>query len=284
MKEALYYVATDLKDVMKLLAEYRERAVILAGGTDLVPKINTYSFKPEVLIYIGKLGLDYIKEENGRICIGAATPMAKIVTNELLAQKATALVEAAGKAGTAAVRTTATVGGNLANASPAADLATPLLVCDAEVSLVSAEGNRVVPLKDFFKGPSQSVLQPGELMTEISFVIPKGRTTFLKLGRRKALTLSVVNVAVRVDLDGQQCKEARIALGAVAPTPLRCPKAEGLLQGKEVDRNLISDCAIEAMAASSPIDDQRASAWYRKQAGTALVARALSQAAGLKPE
>ncbi len=284
LKEALYYVATDLKDVMKLLAEYRERAVILAGGTDLVPKINTYSFKPEVLIYIGKLGLDYIKEENGRICIGAATPMAKIVTNELLAQKATALVEAAGKAGTAAVRTTATVGGNLANASPAADLATPLLVCDAEVSLVSAEGNRVVPLKDFFKGPSQSVLQPGELMTEISFVIPKGRTTFLKLGRRKALTLSVVNVAVRVDLDGQQCKEARIALGAVAPTPLRCPKAEGLLQGKEVDRNLISDCAIEAMAASSPIDDQRASAWYRKQAGTALVARALSQAAGLKPE
>ncbi len=284
MKEALYYVVTDLKDVMKLLAEYRERAVILAGGTDLVPKINTYSFKPEVLIYIGKLGLDYIKEDNGKIYIGAATPMAKIVTNELLAQKATALVEAAFKAGTAAVRTTATVGGNLANASPAADLATPLLVCDAEVSLVSAEGNRAVPLKDFFKGPGQSVLQPGELMTEISFVIPKGKTTFLKLGRRKALTLSVVNVAVRVDLDGQKCKEARIALGAVAPTPLRCPKAEDMLQGKEVDRDLISDCAIEAMAASSPIDDQRASAWYRKQAGTTLVARALGQAAGLKPE
>ncbi len=284
MKEALYYVVTDLKDVVKLLAEYRERAVILAGGTDLVPKINTYSFKPEVLIYIGKLGLDYIKEDNGKICIGAATPMAKIVTNELLAQKATALVEAAGKAGSAAVRTTATVGGNLANASPAADLATPLLVCDAEVSLVSAEGNRAVPLKDFFKGPGQSVLQPGELMTEISFVIPKGKTTFLKLGRRKALTLSVVNVAVRVDLDGQKCKEARIALGAVAPTPLRCPKAEEMLQGKEVDRNLISDCATEAMAASSPIDDQRASAWYRKQAGTTLVVRALGQAAGLKPE
>ena len=116
----------------------------------------------------------------------------KIVTNELLAQKATALVEAASKAGTAAVRTTATVGGNLANASPAADLATPLLICDAEISLMSAEGTRAVPLDDFFKGPSQSVLQPEELMTEISFVIPKGKTTFLKLGRRKALTLSVV--------------------------------------------------------------------------------------------
>lgn len=284
MKEALYFAVTDLKEAIRLLGDYRERAVILAGGTDLVPKINTYSLKPEVLIYIGKLGLDYIKEENGKICIGATTPMAKIVTSELLTRKVAALVEAARQAGTSAVRTTATVGGNLANASPAADLATPLLVCDAEVSLVSATGKRAVPLKDFFKGPNQSVLQAGELMTEVSFVPPKGKTIFLKLGRRKALTLSVVNVAVRMDLEGQKCKEARIALGAVAPTPLRCVKAEGVLQGKEIDLNLITECAAEAMAASSPIDDQRASAWYRKQAGTALVTRALGQAAGLNAE
>lgn len=284
MKEALYHAVTDLKEALKLLESYGERAVILAGGTDLVPRTNTYSFKPEVLIYIGKLGLDYIKEEDGRICIGATTPMAKIITSELLTQKVPALVEAAKLAGTAAVRTTATVGGNLANASPAADLATPLLVCDAEVSLVSAAGKRAVPLKDFFKGPGQTVLQPAELLTEISFVPPQGKTVFLKLGRRKALTLSVVNVAVRMDLEGRKCKEARIALGAVAPTPLRCDNAEDMLQEKEVDRILIADCAAEAMAASSPIDDQRASAWYRNQAGTALVARALNQAAGLKAE
>jgi CO/xanthine dehydrogenase FAD-binding subunit len=112
----------------------------------------------------------------------------------------------------------------------------------------------------------------------------KGKTVFLKLGRRKALTLSVVNAAVRLDMKGNQCREARIALGSVAPTPLRCPKAEEMLQGKEMDQEIIAACAAEAMAASRPIDDQRASAWYRKKAGAALLARALTQAAGLYAE
>jgi carbon-monoxide dehydrogenase medium subunit len=284
MRESLYYAVTDLKEALKLLGDYRERAVILAGGTDLVPRINTYSLKPEVLIYIGKLGLDYIKEENGRICIGATTPMAKIMTDGLLNRKAPALVAAAGQAGTPAVRTTATIGGNLANASPAADLAPPLLVCDAEVCLMSSAGKKTVPLKDFFQGPGQTVLQPGDLLTEVSFPPPRGNTTFLKLGKRKALTLSVVNVSVRLEADGANCREARIALGAVAPTPLLCRRAAALLQGKSLDRKRFADCAAEAMAASSPIDDQRASAWYRKQAGTVLVARALTQAAGLAAE
>lgn len=284
MKESLYHATTDLMEALRLLGDHGEQAVVLAGGTDLVPRINTYSLKPDVLVYIGKLGLDYIKEKNGKICIGATTPIAKIITSELLIQKVSALVSAAKQVGSAAVRTTATVGGNLANASPAADLATPLLVCDAEVSLMSATGKRAVPLKDFFKGPGQSVLQPGELLTEISFVPPQGKTVFLKLGRRKAMTLSVVNVAVRMNLEGQKCKEARIALGAVASTPLRCEKAEAMVQEKEIDRNLITDCAAQAMAAGSPIDDQRATSWYRKQAGTALVARALSQAADLKAQ
>jgi CO/xanthine dehydrogenase FAD-binding subunit len=284
MKESLYHATTDLMEALRLLGDHGEQAVVLAGGTDLVPRINTYSLKPDVLVYIGKLGLDYIKEKNGKICIGATTPIAKIITSELLIQKVSALVAAAKQVGSAAVRTTATVGGNLANASPAADLATPLLVCDAEVSLMSATGKRAVPLKDFFKGPGQSVLQPGELLTEISFVPPQGKTVFLKLGRRKAMTLSVVNVAVRMNLEGQKCKEARIALGAVASTPLRCEKAEAMVQEKEIDRNLITDCAAQAMAAGSPIDDQRATSWYRKQAGTALVARALSQAADLKAQ
>lgn len=284
MRESLYYAVTDLKEALKLLGDYRERAVILAGGTDLVPRINTYSLKPEVLIYIGKLGLNYIKEENGRICIGATTPMAKIATHEFLNRKFPALVAAARQAGTPAVRTGATIGGNLANASPAADLATPLLVCDAEVSVVNGDGKKTVPLRDFFQGPGQTALQTGDLLTEVSFAPPRGNTTFLKLGKRKALTLSVVNVSVRLEAEGGNCKEARIALGAVAPTPLRCRRAEALLEGKSLDRKRIADCAAEAMAASSPIDDQRASAWYRKQAGTVLVARALAQAAGLAAE
>jgi len=283
MKEFLYFAAANLKEAVKLLGNYKKRAVILAGGTDLVPQINTYHFKPEVLVYIGKAGLDYIKEEKGKLIIGAATPMAKIAASKLLARKASALVQAAQQAGTAAVRTAATLGGNLANASPAADLATPLLAMDAELSLVGGK-RRVVALKDFFTGPGKTVLKPGEMILEVRFPTSKGKTVFLKLGKRKALSLSVVNTAVRLEMKGQQCREARIAIGSVAPTPLRCPKAEEMLQGKGMDQEIIAACAAEAMAASSPIDDQRASAWYRKKAGVALVARALTQAAGLQAE
>ena len=282
MKESLYFAPKDLKEAVKLLGNYKERAVILAGGTDLVPRINTYHLRPEVLVYIGKAGLDYIKEEKGKFVIGAATPMAKIAGSKLLARKAGALVEAAAQAGTQAVRTAATIGGNLANASPAADLATPLLAMDAELSLVGPKKKRVVPLKDFFTGPGKTVLQAGEMIAEITVPVPKGKTVFVKLGRRKALTLSVVNAAVRLEMKGKKCQEARIALGSVAPLPLRCAKAEGMLQGKGMDSKLIADCAAEAIAATSPIDDHRASAWYRKQAGTVLVSRALAEAAGLQ--
>ncbi len=281
MKESLFFAPGNLKEALKLLGDYKGKAVILAGGTDLVPRINTYSLKPEVLVYIGRVGLDYIKEEKGKLMIGAATPMAKIASSKLLARKASALVQAARQAGTPAVRTAATIGGNLANASPAADLAPPLLAMDAEVSLWNQKKKRVVPLKDFFTGPGKTVLQPGEVMVEISAPVPKGKTVFLKLGRRKALTLSVVNAAVRLEMKGKKCQEARIALGSVAPIPLRCLKAEGLLQGTGLDSSLISGCAAEALAAANPIDDHRATAWYRTEAGKVLLVRALAEAAGL---
>ena len=281
MKEAMYFAETEMSKAIKLLGQLGKKAVILAGGTDLVPKINYYKLQPEVLVYIGKLGLDYIQEKNRKLIIGAATSMAKIAASKLVAKKAGALAEAARQAGTAAIRTAATIGGNLANASPAADLATPLLAMDAELLLRSGKGKRVVALKDFFRRPGQTVLRPGELIVEVSIPPPAGRTVFLKLGRRKALTLSVVNVAVRLEMDGHKCQDARIAMGSVAPTPLRCTRAERLLKGQEVDKALIAQCAAEALAACQPVDDQRATAWYRRQAGTVLVARALAQAAGL---
>jgi carbon-monoxide dehydrogenase medium subunit len=281
MKEAMYFGETEISKAIKLLGQYRKKAVILAGGTDLVPQINYYKLKPEVLVYIGKLGLDYIREKNRKIVIGATTSMAKIAASKLVARKAAALAEAARQAGTSAIRTAATIGGNLANASPAADLATPLLAMDAELLLRSDKGKRTVALKDFFTGPGQTVLRPGELIVEISIPPIKGKTVFLKLGRRKAMTLSVVNVAVRLEMGGKKCKDARIAMGSVAPTPLRCLRAEELLKGKSPDEPLFAKCSAEAMAACNPVDDQRGTAWYRRQAGTALVARALARAAGL---
>lgn len=136
-------------------------------------------------------------------------------------------------------------------------------------------------IKDFFIGPSETVLKQDELIVEISVSPLKGKTVFLKLGRRKAMTLSVVNVAVRLDMEGRMCNETRIAIGSVAPTPLRCVKAEEMLKGKVLDKELIAECASVAMTETNPIDDQRATAWYRKYIGKALVVRALAQAASI---
>ena len=133
------------------------------------------------------------------------------------------------------------------NASPAADLVAPLMALDAEVAVKSAAADRMIPLKDFFTGPGTTVLQPDELVTEINVPFVKGRAVFLKLGRRRAMSLSVVNTAVQLQMDGKTCTEARIVLGSMAPTPLRCEKAEGLLKGNSVDEDLIGKCAAEAI-------------------------------------
>lgn len=281
MKETLFFAPKQIEEALKLLAEYGEKATILAGGTDLVPKINTYELRPEVLVYIGSLGLDYLQLERGELVISAGTRTALLAADPWVAEKASALAEAARRTGCIATRNAGTIGGNLANASPAADLATPLLVMDAKLLLVNSRGRRVLDVKDFFFGPGKTALKPDELILEISIPSLRGKTVFLKLGRRKAMTLSVVNAAVRLDMMGKTCKEARIALGSMAPTLIRCKRAEQILEGKVLDQALITECAEEAIAESQPIDDQRATAWYRKKAGAALVYRALAQAAGV---
>lgn len=134
----------------------------------------------------------------------------------------------------------------------------------------------------FFTGPGQTVLNADEMLMEVHIPAVRGQGAYFKLGRRKAMTCSVVNTAVRLEMDGTICKQARIALGAMAPTPMRCTKAEELLAGQSMDKDLIRKCAVEAITATSPIDDQRATAWYRKKAGRNLVARALVQAAGIE--
>ena len=281
MSDVGYFAPTEVGEALKLLAEYGEKATILAGGTDLVPKINYYELRPDNLIFIGGLKLDYIKEEDQKLVIGAGTTWTQIATSTPVLEKVGILAEAAQLGASVAIRNAGTIGGNLANASPAADLAAALLALNAELSLKSEKEDRVVAIKDFFTGPGQTVRKPTELLTEISIPIPKGKTSFLKLGRRKALTLSVANTGVHLIMDGNRCEDARISLGAMAPTPLRCTKAEELIKGKAVDATVISECAAEAVNESSPIDDQRATAWYRKKAGKALVARALAKAAGI---
>ncbi len=276
-----FLAPTDLKQAVELLGQFDGHVTILAGGTSVTPRINYYELRPEALMYVGRLGLDYIKQEGGKLVIGAATPVAKLATSDLIASHAMALAEAARGFGSAAIRTMATVGGNLANASPAADLVPPLIVLGAELLLTSAKGDRTVAVQDFFTGPSTTALRPGEFIVQISMPVSKGKSTYLRLGRRRAQTLSVVSAAVWVAMEGTACTQARIAMGSVAPVPLRCIQAEKVIEGEKLTVGLISECAAQALAESNPIDDQRGSAWYRRKAGVALVERALAQATGI---
>lgn len=282
MIDVKYFAPTDLSEAVKLLAQYGKQATLLAGGTDLVPKINYYEFRPEVIVYTGNLGLSYIRLENGMLVIGSGTSLAKILASQVVAKFAPALVDAAGAHSSVAIRSAATLGGNIANGSPAADMVIPLIAMDAKLRLASAKGERFIPIQDFFVGPGQTKLAPGELIVDIHVPPVKGQVVFLKLGRRKAQACSIVVTAVRLEIAGGVCKDARIVLGSMAPTPLRCAKAEQKLIGKAADKELVSQCAMTAEGETKPIDDVRATAWYRQKACVALVTQALSRAAGLK--
>ena len=279
MRELGYFAPTEIGEAVNLLAEHGEQTAILAGGTDLVAALNYYEIKPGALLYIGGLGLDYIKEEDGKLVIGAGTTAAQLIKSDLVAAKLGVLADAAKTHGSPAVRTTATVGGNLGTASPAGDLIPSLMIMDAEVVLVSAEGERAVPIKDFFTGPGETVRTAGELIVEVRVPLLPGKAAFKKIGMRKAQQCSIASTAVRLEMDGAVCKDARIVLGSMAPVPLRCTEAEAMITGKALDEALIAKCAEKAVSESTPIDDMRATAWYRTKAATALVARALAQTA-----
>jgi carbon-monoxide dehydrogenase medium subunit len=182
------------------------------------------------------------------------------------------------------VRNRATVGGNLADASPAADSAVPLLALQAQVKLRSIKGQRTVKLEEFFTGYRQTVLKPGEILCEVLFPIP-GRDTkyaYHKMGRRNAMAISVVSVAVLLKMSGKKCKEAAIALGAVAPTPVRSREAEALLGNNTVDVDLARRCGDAAAQDVRPIDDLRASAEYRQSMCVYWVRETISQCVGLE--
>jgi CO/xanthine dehydrogenase FAD-binding subunit len=282
MKDAMYFAPPGIDETLALLSEYKGKATLLAGGSDLVPKINYYDLKPDIIIYTGGIGFAYVKEGDGKLIIGAGTTWSDLISDTLVAEKAGVLAEAARQGGCVATRNVGTIGGNIVNASPAADLVAPLMALDAEVSIKSSKAKRMIPIKDFFTGPGTTILNPDELVTEIHVPFVQGNAVFLKLGRRRAMTLSVVNTAVCLQINGKICKEARVVLGSMGPKPLRCEKAEGILNGNSVDKDLIGKCAAEAINEASPIDDQRATAWYRKKAGEKLVAQALSRAAGME--
>ena len=280
MTNSDFFAARDIQEACTRLSQLGTEAHILAGGTDLMVAINRRRLFPQELIYIGESGMDGIEVTGDHVVIGAATTHTAIVESEVIKENAGLLADACRTIGSKAIRNIATIGGNICNASPAADAATALLALGAEVKLVSVQGERSMALKDFFTGPGQTVLKPDELVKEIILPIHNGnsRWGWQKVGQRKADVIGIATAAVSLKLEDGTCRDARIALGAVAPTPLLADKASAMLEGRTADESLINEVAQAAADESSPIDDARGTAWYRKQICAVLVKRILAAA------
>lgn len=276
-----YLAPTTLAEACTLLAKHQGKARVLAGGTDLVPQMKKRVATPQYIIGLKNVsGLDYIEFDKAKgLRIGALATLNAALDSPVVKKNYPVLAEAMGRMATVQVRNLGTVGGNLCNASPAADSGTPLLVLDAKMKVTGPKGERTIPLEAFFKGPGQCTMEPGEILTEIQVPPPppKSGAVFLKLSRT-AVDLSQINAAVLVAMKDGTCQEARIALGAVAPTPMRAHKAEEMLRGKKLDSALIEKAALAASQEARPISDIRSSAEYRVEMVKVLTRNGLTQA------
>ena len=276
-----YHAPADLEEALNLLAEFGPNAKVLAGGTDLVLAMKHKTLLPPQVISLSKLkGLDSVRKENGIIRIGALATHSNLLRNVLLNEELAILCNAVALIGSWQIRNVATIGGNLCNASPAADSAAPLLALDSQVVVVDSKGERKIPLNSFFTGPGTTSLGPDQLLKEIVVNVPKGRSAgcYLKLMRKKAVDLSLVGVAFQAEADhsGEKLSRVAIGLGGVAPTPVRAPEAEAMLEGFTYDDAIkaLPEAARAAVAATRPISDIRASADYRREIVDVYVRRA----------
>jgi carbon-monoxide dehydrogenase medium subunit len=276
-----YYAPATWDEAVTLLDNYGPDAKPLAGGTDLMILLQRNLIRLQHVISLDQIsGWDSLTI-NESVTLGAGTTFRQLERTPALCDKHAALVDAARQVGGVQVRNVATVAGNLCNASPAADAVPPLMVMDATLTLYGADGERVVPVDEFITGPSQTILRRGELLRHITIPALPARTAtvFLKAGRRRAMEISIVCVAVRLTLamDSNVCETARIALGAVAPTPIRAREAERVLEGQPITQDSLQEAAQLAMRATAPISDVRASAEYRRHRTGVMVRQAVKQ-------
>jgi carbon-monoxide dehydrogenase medium subunit len=274
-----YLEPATVADAARTLAEYGTRARVLAGGTDLLIQMQHGRHQPEAVVYLGRIPeLQEITPDGaGGLRIGGAATLRQVENYPAVIEQYPALETGAREVGSVQIRNLGTLAGNAANASPSADTAPALLAYDAEVELIGANGaSRTLPIAEFWTGPGQTALHPGEFITTIRLPTPPEglRSSYRKLAVRKAMDLAMVGIGLAVVSQGDSVTHARIALGAVGPVCFRASDAEAaLLAG---GRAAIDEAARLAAAASTPIDDQRASAAYRRVMVQRLVTNGLT--------
>jgi len=278
-----YHTPTSLYKALDLLDKYDGKARVFAGGTDLLVSMKKREVLPGHLISLkGIAKLKGIHDEKKGMKIGALVTLGEIEHSKIIQDRFCVLWDAVQVMASLQVRNLATIGGNLCSAAPSADTAPPLIVLDASAEIISANGKRKVLVENFFKGPGESVLKPGEILTQIMIPNPpqKSAGAYFKLMRRAAMDLAQVGVAVCLSLDSEKriCKGARIALGAVGSTPIRALRAEQVLLNEGVNETVGKEAGKIAAQEANPRSSVRASKEYRKEMIEVLTKRAVMEA------
>lgn len=270
-----YFLPRSVPEALSLMETHGPALLVMAGGTVAMPLINEGISLPGLVMGLRRVGLDRIERENGTLRIGATATL-----TQLLEQRDVPMLsQAARSTASWSIRNLATVGGNLFTPPPGGDVAVALLALDARVTLADARNARTMPLEDFFTGFMTTRLADNELLTEIRVPVTTDPTTYIKFGRKHANTPSVVTVAVRLRWSGDQVADARIALGAVGPHPIRARAAEAIVVGSALGPEVITAAAATAADESQPFTDAIATDWYRRRMVTVHVARTLARLA-----
>jgi carbon-monoxide dehydrogenase medium subunit len=282
-----YLEPESIKEALAMLSQYQGKAKIIAGGTDVMLQVRNKVIRPEVVVDITRIpGLDTIAFDDPQgVRLGALTTIRALETSVELQRKVPIISQAASQLGSVAIRNVATVGGNLCNALPSAETSQALVALSAHVRIIGPGGERTIPLEDFFIGVRKTVLQLDEILLEI--IVPEsppctyGR--YIKHSPRGSIDLAVVNIAVVITmaLDQKVCRDAKIVMGAVFPTPLRARKAEEMLKGKRIDDVLIDQVAQAASDEAHPRRGSiRGSFEYKKEIVRVLTRRAIREVTG----
>lgn len=277
-----YYAPESIEDACRLLMERGGGAVVMAGGTDILLKKRRGLLKAEAVIDLQKIkGMNRISFEEGKgLTIGAMARLADVEIHPIIRDKYPAVADAARATANIQIRNMGTVAGNLCNAAPSAENAPVLIAMGAKVTLTGVREQRQIPLDDFFKGPGLTAIDEGEILTSINVPTPPAGSgaSYKHISPRSKVDISAVGVGVMLAMNGDICEDAKIALGAVAPIPMRAIKAENIIKGGRISSDLQKKAGLEASQECAPITDVRATAEYRREMVAVLTIRAIDEA------
>jgi CO/xanthine dehydrogenase FAD-binding subunit len=276
-----YKTPNTIEEAIELLWQAEGKAKVIAGGTDLVIGLRSGDYTPQSIIDITRIeGLRKIGEKNGTVSIGAAVTHSEIASSPLVKKYGKILSDAASEIGSPQIRNLGTIGGNIVNASPAADTIPPLMVLNAMGRVVSRGGEKEVLLSQLFKGPYETNLKPHELLVQITFqkLPPETKISFVRLARRDAMAIARMNVAIILQIGKNRIEDVRIAVGSVTPTPQRMSEAETFLKGKLPDKRSLQKASLKVSEAMIQRSGIRTSTSYKKPVVEALFMRAMRKA------